>query len=265
MQIKDRCWQIEGETTSYFLKKYIEQRTFEKVRTLQQQLQDQLLFLAPAIAYHEPFIVYEWLNATAVNYREQKHCQAVYALLTQFHEAGQSLAFRLPTLQLEAKWHYRLMQFESLEKILVPILQHDFYNIVRIATYALQKSCFPKESVTALHGDVAHHNFLKDDMNNFYMIDLDLSAAGSAAEEFILWMHRLLPHHRFNVHDVLEIVPQLACYERYFSLLLFPNELLREWLFFYGEKRMYPYLLELTEQTLEYWPRLHEQVQMYAS
>lgn len=260
MRIKDRCWQIDGGTTAYFLKKYIEQQTFDKVRVLQQQLQQRLLFLAPAIAYHEPFIVYKWLNASAVNYREREHCQAVYALLTQFHEAGQPLAYRLPILQLEAKWHYRLLQFESLESILLPILQQNFYNIVRIAHYALRRGCFPKEAVTALHGDVAHHNFLKDAANNFYMIDLDLSAAGNAAEEFILWMHRLLPHHRFNIHDVLDIVPQLECYERYFSLLLFPNELIREWLFFYGEKRMHPYLMELTEQTLECWPRLHEHV-----
>lgn len=262
MKIKQHCWQIKGTDTTYFLKKYTQLSTYKKVAMIHQQLQQDLPFLAKSIACHEPFIVFKWLQARSVDYSNVNDCRVVYDMLDKLHKEGTILIDRLPPLQLEAKWHYRLLHFESLQAILEPLLHRYFFDIVRIANYTLQRGNFPKGDVTLLHGDVAHHNFLRND-DSYYMIDVDLAVAGVPAEEFILWIHRLLPHYQYNLFEIIEAIPELQEYERYFPLLLFPNELLREWLFFYDVDVMQPYLMALTEMTLENWPRLHTQIHSF--
>ena len=259
MKIKDNCWQISGQTSSYFVKKYRQRQTFEKVVKLQRALQPKLPFLVPALAYEEPFIVYKWVSARAADYNEIADCRKVFQMLQTFHKEGQQLIDVAPPSQLEAKWHYRLHQFESLQPKLQALLGRFYDDIVRIAEFTLLRAPFPKGEMTVLHGDVAHHNFLLSH-DSSHMIDLDLAVVGTPAEEFILWLHRLLPHFHYDLIALLEALPELEAYAAYFELLLFPNEILREWLFFYEHEDIHPYLRAMTVVAIERWPTLHQQI-----
>ncbi|MER1999562.1 MAG: aminoglycoside phosphotransferase family protein [Lysinibacillus sp.] len=262
MKIKDNCWKISGQTGSYFLKKYRSRQTFEKVAELQRALQPKLPFLVPALAFEEPFIVYKWLSARAADYNDIADCREVFQMLQMFHKEGQQLIDVAPPLQLEAKWHYRLHQFESLQPTLQPMLGRFYDDLVRISEFTLLRAPFPKGEMTLLHGDVAHHNFLfSKDKNEPYMIDLDLAVVGTPAEEIILWLHRLLPHFHYDLVALLEALPELEAYSPYFGLLLFPNEILREWLFFYEHEDVHPYLRAMTVVAIERWPSLHQQIE----
>lgn len=255
MQIKDNCWKIEGTKQHYFLKKYKNQKIYDKVKTI---LQAKIPFVSPALSYREPFIVFPWLEGRAANYSKHEDCQRVYYMLQQFHDAGKACVEVAPPLQLEAKWHFRYQQFQMLKEV-KEVLGTAFDDLIRVAEFSLLRATFPRGDVTLLHGDVAHHNFLLEPKDS-YIIDLDLASAGTEAEEFTLWMHRLLPHFSYDLYQLLEVLPQLEQFRDSFPLLLFPNELLREWLFFYEDEAFQPYLKAMTIFALERWPTLHQQI-----
>lgn len=258
MNIKSNCWRISNEETAYFVKKYKHPRTFQKVRTIHRALQETTEFLVPVIAFSEPYIVYEWVEGRAADYNDVGECRQVFSVLDQLHKAGQDIYVE-PTIQLEAKWHYRLLQFQIFEEQLRAILNNSYNDLLRIAEFSLSRARFPIGATTLLHGDVAHHNFLLTE-KKMYMIDVDLAVLGTEADEFLLWMHRLLPHFHYDLYKILSEIPELERYRSYFSLLLFPNELLREWLVFAEQPSLHSHLLAMTSYYLQQWPKLNNQI-----
>ena len=259
MKIKENCWRLSNAQQAYFLKKYKSEKTFKKVRVIHETLAPNLRCLAPVVAYAKPYIVFRWVNGRPANYQNFMHCRRVFNMLSALH-AQEAEFYHFPKLKLAQKWHMRLVQFQLLEMPLRSVLGNDYDALLSIAKYGFDHAVFPSGGNTLLHGDVAHHNFLLSEHGDT-IIDFDLAVVGNEAEEWILWMHRLLPHYRYRLNEVLRIVPELEEYRKYFSLLLFPNELLREWLLFYDNEAMYPHLKLLTNWTLRQWPQLVKQIE----
>ena len=73
---------------------------------------------------------------------------------------------------------------------------------------------------------------IKDGIIRF--IDFDLASTGPAGTEIALWIHRVLPQIEYDIEFLLNEQPSLQKLDSSSkSLLLFPNELLREWLHFF--------------------------------
>lgn len=258
MQIKENCWRLSNDRSAYFLKKYKSERTFQKVRIVHETLAPTIPYLAPVVSYAKPYIVFRWVEGRPANYQNASHCRRVFTMLSALHEQQQDF-YHFPKQELHKKWQMRLVQFELLEQPLRQILGTDYDTLVEIARRGLSRAVFPSMGTTLLHGDVAHHNFLLSERGDT-IIDFDLAVVGNEAEEWLLWIHRLLPSHRYRLDTVLRIVPELEVYRPYFSMLLFPNELLREWLLFYDNEAMHRHLKLLTRWTLQQWPQLVNQI-----
>ena len=115
---------------------------------------------------------------------------------------------------------------------------------------------------TLLHGDVVHHNILRDRDGIIRFIDFDLASTGPAGTEIALWIHRVLPQIEYDIEFLLNEQPSLQKLDNSSkSLLLFPNELLREWLHFFtlsekSREKQAKKLIPFTKSALSHWPEL---------
>ncbi len=55
-------------------------------------------------------------------------------------------------------------------------------------------SLFTNEPFVILHGDVAHHNFLRDSSGKLHLIDFDLISIGPAFLDYLQYANRILPY-----------------------------------------------------------------------
>ena len=82
-----------------------------------------------------------------------------------------------------------------------------------------------EEKETLLHGDVVHHNILRDKYGIIRFIDFDLTCTGPPGTEIALWIHRVLPQIDYDIEFLINEQPSLRnlddCSK---TLLLYPNE-----------------------------------------
>jgi len=120
----------------------------------------------------------------------------------------------------------------------------------------------PEKDITLLHGDVVHHNFLRCSNGELKLIDFDLAHLGEADDEYILWLHRVLPAVDYDLTKIFSELPELKRLDkRKLHRLKYPNELLREWLFAVDlpldqQLVFLDYLVPFTKRALTYWPKL---------
>lgn len=271
-KINERVWKVKHKEQDYVLKYYASNTNLEKVRMIHHQLE----------AIHFPYVlpienkistnylVQKWLgNAQSFRYnyafdrtKSLQLLQALHETSEQIHWPEQPLLQELPIIQ---KWQHRLWRFEQLKELVCQYIDvEDYLKIVHYATIALtkiQNMQLPTEKPTLLHGDVVHHNFLKTE-EKAYMIDFDLAHLGASSLEKVLWMHRVLPTVNYELKELIEEQPYLQNLDRqYYLFLLYPNELLREWLHFLTrlQKPSDSYLnklLDFTTSALFKWPYL---------
>ena len=139
---------------------------------------------------------------------------------------------------LVVKWEERIIRFRKIsedvkhtsEKVHVEEILFYAMNALRI----VKKTYKDHLDGTLLHGDVVHHNILRDQDGIIRFIDFDLASTGPAGTEIALWIHRVLPQIEYDIEFLLNEQPSLQKLDDSSkSLLLFPNELLREWLHFF--------------------------------
>ena len=115
------------------------------------------------------------------------------------------------------------------------------------------ESFFFKEPYVILHGDVAHHNFLRDTSGNLHLIDFDLIHIGPESIDLLQYANRILPSIDWSI-DQLSQYQQISKFlkERAFLYALaFPTDIFREWNRILREKKHenqhhYKYVIELT-------------------
>ena len=85
-------------------------------------------------------------------------------------------------------------------------------EILYYATNALQiieKAYTDQFDDTLLHGDVVHHNILRDKDGIIRFIDFDLACTGSSGTEIALWIHRVLPQIEYDINFLINEQPSL--------------------------------------------------------
>ncbi len=107
---------------------------------------------------------------------------------------------------------------------------------------------------TIIHGDCASHNFIRQSDEDIYLIDFDLVQYAPYVYEWIQLGQRFLFDGVLNVHELVKIpIFQELQKDMYFQYgLMFPGDLLREWLHFLRRA-------ETREELVTYLRRFEEQ------
>ncbi|WP_062355508.1 phosphotransferase [Bacillus kwashiorkori] len=166
-------------------------------------------------------------------------------LLNHFHKESRKFAGMLtndqltifPKLNLEERWYKRLDFFLSQEKIITNYIPLEYFReITYWSQWALLQMGDNKRERTLeehaiIHGDVAHHNFLRAVNNRLYLIDFDLTAYAYPVYDYVQYALRTISFMNWNLDQLFTH----KVYEKYkenrwfLSALTFPNEIIREW------------------------------------
>lgn len=226
----------------YFsVKQYDTLSTAEKVRHIHALLEDiQFPHIIPISKEKDSnIIVQPWLvNTVFVQYASSRDRTDSLRALQALHETKERIDWSeqsiIPSFHIQQKWTHRLERFIRAKQQLEPFLpESSIEHIIFMAKQGLENIAISNDRETLLHGDVVHHNILRDRHDQIRFIDFDLAVVGNPVIEIALWIHRVLPQMDYDLEKLITEQPGLQQNEReLFSLLLYPNELLREWLHF---------------------------------
>lgn len=175
------------------------------------------------------------------HYSDQTDRQEGALLLETFHdktaELARSYANLLPRTDLMSKWKGRKKEFTShLAKVHYFInkeITREYLNIANLSLqgYTSQKKKFEDEAPVILHGDVAHHNFLRSEDEKLYLIDYDLISIGPRAFDMLQYANRILPFLEWRMDALAEVkyVKRWLSNKAFLYALLFPADIFREW------------------------------------
>lgn len=272
-QINNNVWKIERNGRYYSVKRYDSASTAYKVNALHEKLRSlsfpNIITVMPS--EHPLLFTQPWLtNAKAVNFKKRADRTESLEALQALHETQSqydwSKAHFLHEYPLITKWEDRLFRFESIREACALYIGKDAVDDILFyaesALRVVQKTYNSEEKNTLLHGDVVHHNILRDRNGAIRFIDFDLACVGPSGTEIALWMHRVLPQIDYDLTFLMNEQPYLKTLNAAsLNLLLYPNELLREWLHFFSlsknaQERQLKNMLPFTESALSHWPKL---------
>ncbi|KAB0443362.1 hypothetical protein D0439_06650 [Lysinibacillus fusiformis] len=266
-------WKYRYRSNTYFVKRAKQLEIAEKVRTIHRQLGriEPNLILPLVRSDDEQLIVQEWQEGShGANFTHKKDRKESLQLLIALHDTYKKIAWqRLPGLHTYSqllKWQMRHMRFKSRRNEFRAFLtKEEIDQILHYSDKSLQLIALEdvaEKEITLLHGDVVHHNFLWCTDGQLRLIDFDLAHLGEADDEYILWLHRVLPAVDYDLAKVFAELPELKRLDkRKLHRLKYPNELLREWLFAVDlpldqQLVFLDYLVPFTKRALTYWPKL---------
>lgn len=276
-QIKQNVWKWDVAGKGYSLKKYDSYEVASKVRRIHERLAEiEFPHVLPVIgAADERTVIQPWLEgARPADYSTRSGRGRTLSVLKSLHATSADVNWQgvlgLHPYPLLAKWEDRLDRFKNSRTDLEPHIGSSMFETTVFhaeeALKSIRRSYDPDEGCTILHGDVVHHNFLKGKDGRYVLIDFDLACTGPPGTETALWIHRVLPHVGYDFGYLAEEHPSLKRLSRSsLDLLLYPNEVLREWLYLLSlpeERRAHitGRLKRFTEQALSRWIPLCYQV-----
>lgn len=272
-QINSNVWKLERDGQFYSVKKYDFASSVLKVKTIHETLRS-LAFphIVPVLpSEHHLTFMQPWLEgAKSVNFKKRADRTDSLAALTALHETNSMINWPgepyLYPYRLLSKWEDRITRFQTIRELCEPYIGKE--NVDEVLFYAtnalniIRKTYSYQLDETLLHGDVVHHNILRDKEGVIRFIDFDLACTGPAGTEIALWIHRVLPQIDYDLEFLVNEQPSLQDLD-YFSktLLLYPNEVLREWLHFFtlsekSQEKQVKKLIPFTTSALSHWPKL---------
>lgn len=186
------------------------------------------------IEYIEP-------NDTAFHYEHEYDRNEGIELLNKFHEKTMGLApsytSLIPKTDLVRKWRQRRVEFtKNLPQINYFISKDLTKDFLKWADFSLQgfigkRNILETDSPAILHGDVAHHNFLRSKEGKLYLIDFDLISTGSTAYDMVQYANRILPFLEWKMESLANVkhLSNWLNNEAFLYGLLYPADILREW------------------------------------
>lgn len=161
------------------------------------------------------------------------------ALLHQFHEVGRELVEKyngeLKKQHLLNKWRGRTAAFLNQISFIKFFIQKEILEEILqwadCALRGLEQETGASNSPTILHGDLAHHNFLRIEGEELYLIDFDLMMIGDRSLDYLQFANRILPHINWSFERLakLELIRPFLHSKFFLYGLAFPSDIFREW------------------------------------
>lgn len=175
------------------------------------------------------------------SYQNQRNRQDGLDLLEKYHQTTALFAARYRTLlpkgNLIPKWQERYQLFIRNISFLKHFIHEPYLKeMVSWGAWALtgmnsHPIYFQHEPSVILHGDVAHHNFLRHENGELYLIDFDLISIGPPALDYLQYANRILPFMDWSF-EKLNNYKQLRRFtnqEPFIYALAYPADIYREW------------------------------------
>ncbi|MEI5905696.1 phosphotransferase [Bacillus spongiae] len=185
--------------------------------------------------------LYYWVDSSSLDYRLYDDRHKALKVLSAFHKYTNQYVYHLqpyiPTFNLLEKWRKRQKEFLKNapyfrlfipESMLATFLYWGNYSLQKLAE---MEELWVKKDVCVVHGDVAHHNFIKNKENDCYLIDFDLIAIAPKIVDDLQLSNRFL--HAINwdsqalwAHDLLY---KYKSNLPFLYGLFYPTGIYREW------------------------------------
>ena len=162
-------------------------------------------------------------------------------LLNKFHDHTSflvpSYAGMLPKADLARKWLHRKNEFtKNLPGVNFHVNKTITDELLDWSEFSLSnfmnlKNDLESEPPAILHGDVAHHNFLRSKAGKLYLIDFDLISSGPRAYDMLQYANRILPFLNWQFESLAKInhLKKWLNSEAFLYGLLYPADIFREW------------------------------------
>ena len=171
----------------------------------------------------------------------KENCREGLQLLNQFHQTTMKLQGSyntiLPTFHLVEKWEERSTLFKRNLPLISFFLEREI--ITELFTWVewslsglrQEKDTLEKLPKVILHGDVAHHNFMRTSKGDLFLIDFDLISIGPEIADYLQYANRILPFLNWSLTelDTFEPFQPLLNQKVFLYGLAFPSDILREW------------------------------------
>ncbi|KUP06944.1 hypothetical protein Q73_10115 [Bacillus coahuilensis m2-6] len=253
-EIRKGKWKVYNQQEAYFLKRYKSLASFTHQHKLIRLLtNDHFPFVIPFHPYHDhtgPIQLKEdimgvtyWLEGDSIHYDDIKDRLQAHWVIKQFHLYSHRYLEEFPTLQefdLLKKWKRRWNEFYQTRNELLPYMPTTvLHTLLRWGEMAIElleenRATFTSYPKSMIHGDIAHHNFLRSTNHALFVIDFDLMTKGPSIIDDIQFANRILPHIGWSTNQLFSI-PTMAHYkdtEIFHIGLLYPTDLYREWIRF---------------------------------
>jgi hypothetical protein len=251
-QIRNNVYFVESEIRPFILKGYSSLENLRLQETFTASLKSTGFNLTysfyplvdqPVFFNQQYFGLIEFIDGHPQPFTYSTQANRINGLntLQAYHNKTKTLVkqFRsiLSRFNLEIKWHERVRIFQTN----LPFIQYYLKEpIIRetltwahesLAGIHTEKRSFFEEESVILHGDVAHHNFLKAKNEELYLIDFDLISIGGASADLLQYANRILPAINWSLPKLFEY-PHLQSKLQdpaFLWALMYPTDILREW------------------------------------
>lgn len=185
-----------------------------------------------------------YIDGKKLDYQKENDRIAAWQTLREFHTctSGIQICSDIKKMNLMEKWLKRLGKWRQTKNIFEKIGKLSLYYelekvmLERMELYQLENVQKIEDNILLNwnHGDVASHNFLRDNSNNVYMIDFDLLAPAPALFDYIQLCQRFLPYIEHQLDQLYTYIQATSLQERRLLLIAItvPTDLIREWWYY---------------------------------
>lgn len=172
------------------------------------------------------------------------------ALLSHFHATTARFTDQFtPHLALfdqVKKWDRRLLDFKKKmasyeDTSLYPYMEHYmFAGEWSIQFLKRHADYFLEGPYCILHGDVAHHNFIRKADGSLYLIDFDLISIGPSHIDLLQFCNRILPSLQWSSERLFSDYMEINRYQNdppFLAALVYPTDIFREWIYYMNSRK----------------------------
>lgn len=197
----------------------------------------------PIIIDNKVYGLIEYLppHKDAFSYQTKRNRREALQLLEHYYSVTERLVeiykYILPSFHLMKKFKHRLDEFRMNIPIIEQYVKKDIVEeLLKWADFSFgsiknQVDYLDTKPNVILHGDVAHHNFLRVRNNELYLIDFDLISIGPRIADYLQLANRILPDIGWSVHDLKKMQGYADLFKDkwFLTALIYPTDILREW------------------------------------
>lgn len=197
----------------------------------------------PIVIDNKVYGLIEYLppHKDSFSYHSKRNRREALQLLEHYYSVTERLVeiykYILPTFHLMKKFEHRLEEYRMNIPIIEQYVKKDIVKeIMEWADYSFDSiknkiDYLDTNPNVILHGDVAHHNFLRVRNNELYLIDFDLISIGPRIADYLQFANRILPDIGWSIQDLQSMQGYADLFkDKWFLMaLIYPTDILREW------------------------------------